>query len=116
MNKDELSELIGLMDADNTDDGNAVRNLTKLRESYSFTAGFTGRVINALSPMTRRLVYDDLQLRINSLFYKIALTGAAAIIILAVSVFLSGGNISFDSFLGIGNASDESLLSLLTGN
>jgi hypothetical protein len=52
----------------------------------------------------------------NSLFVRIAVTGAAAIVLLAVSVFLSGGNFSFETLLGLGDTAEEGMISLLTGN
>jgi hypothetical protein len=47
---------------------------------------------------------------------KVAVSGVAAIILLAISVFLSGGTLSLDSLLGLGNSSVESMICLLSGN
>jgi len=116
MNNEELSELIGSLGEDNPGKERENESLSSLRASYTFSPYFTNRVLMAIEGKKRFIFMDDLTLRINSLFFKVAVTGAAAIIILAVSVFLSGGTISFDSLLGIGNASDESMISLLTGN
>ena len=47
---------------------------------------------------------------------RVAVTGAAAIVLLSVSVFLSGGNFSFETLLGLGDTTEEGMISLLTGN
>jgi hypothetical protein len=52
----------------------------------------------------------------NFAFYRIALTGVAAIIVLLVSIFLREGSFSFNSFLGLSDNYDESIVCLLTGN
>jgi len=53
---------------------------------------------------------------LNNVFSRIALTGVAAIVILLISIFMVQGSLSLDSFLGLGNSYDESLVYLLTGN
>jgi hypothetical protein len=52
----------------------------------------------------------------NIAFYRIALTGVAAIVLLLISIFLSEGSLSFNTFLGMGESYDESIVYLLTGN
>ena len=52
----------------------------------------------------------------NFAFYRIALTGVAAIVILLISIFFMEGSLSFNSFLGLRNNYDESIVCLLTGN
>ena len=52
----------------------------------------------------------------NFAFYRIALTGVAAIVILLISIFFYGRISSLNSFLGISNNYDESIICLLTGN
>ena len=52
----------------------------------------------------------------NFAFYRIALTGVAAIVILLISIFFMEGSLSLNSFLGISNNYDESIVCLLTGN
>jgi len=49
-------------------------------------------------------------------FNRIAITGVAAIILLLLSIFLMEGSISFNSFLGLSNSYDESIVFMLTGN
>jgi hypothetical protein len=48
-------------------------------------------------------------------FNRIAITGIAAIILLLISIFITEGSISFDSFLGMSGGSEESIVLLLTG-
>jgi hypothetical protein len=52
----------------------------------------------------------------SSVFYRIALTGVAAIAILLISIFLMEGSLSFNSFLGLSDNYSESIVCLLTGN
>jgi hypothetical protein len=52
----------------------------------------------------------------NYVFYRIALTGVAAIVILLISIYLMEGSVSINSFLGLGDTYDESIVCLLTGN
>ena len=53
---------------------------------------------------------------LNYVFYRIALPGVAAILLLLISIFLMEGSLSLNSFLGLGNSNDESIIYLLTGN
>jgi hypothetical protein len=48
-------------------------------------------------------------------FYRIALTGVAAIVLLLISIFMMEGSVSFNSLIGLGSTYDESILCLLTG-
>jgi hypothetical protein len=52
---------------------------------------------------------------LNFVFNRIALTGIAAIIVLLISIFLMEGSLSFNSFLGLSDSYDESIVCLLTG-
>ena len=51
----------------------------------------------------------------NFAFRSIAISGVAAIIVLMISIFLMEGSISIDSFLGLRDNYDESIICLLTG-
>ena len=48
-------------------------------------------------------------------FRNIAISGAAAIILLLISIFFMEGTISINSFLGLKDGYDESIVCLLTG-
>jgi hypothetical protein len=52
----------------------------------------------------------------NFAFYRIALTGVAAIVLLLISIFIMEGSLSFNSLLGLKDNYDESIVCLLTGN
>lgn len=92
----------------------------KLEEAgvvYSFKYGFTDRVLErvfmATESINRKVEFAKY---LNLTFYRIALTGAAAIAILLVSMYLMEGSLSFNSLLGLGDNYDESIICLLTQN
>lgn len=116
MRPDELSQLVNLLNEESTSGKQDDALISSLRNSYRFSPGFSGRVMRSLSLNTQDNFFVDLTLKMNSIFMKIAVTGVAAIILLSVSVFLSGGTLSLDSLLGLGNTSVESMICLLSGN
>jgi hypothetical protein len=116
MRPEELTRLLTNPGDDREGQGDNNELLAALRNSYRFSPGFTGRVLQAIEKSAPAVRLYDLEERMVSLFLRIALSGAAAIIVLAVSVFISGGTLSFDSLLGIGNSSVESMICLLSGN
>jgi hypothetical protein len=61
-------------------------------------------------------VEADFMTNLSSVFYRIAFTGVAAIILLLISIFIMEGSLSVNSFLGITDTIDESIVYLLTGN
>ena len=116
MRPEELTKLLTQPGDDREGRGDNAELLALLRSSYRFSPGFTGRVLQAIGNSAPAVRLNDLEARMVSLFLRVALSGAAAIIVLAVSVFISGGTLSFDSLLGIGNSSVESMICLLSGN
>jgi hypothetical protein len=85
--------------------------------SYDFSRNFGDKVIDKLFSAGISVNREMEFLRsLNFVFYRIALTGVAAIIVLMISIFLMEGSLSFNSFLGLGNNYDETIVSLLTGN
>lgn len=84
---------------------------------YSFGSGFTERVINRIFSgaivVNRQL---DFVRSMNSIFYRVAFAGVAAIILLLISIFIAEGTISFNSIVGISESFDENLIGLLTDN
>jgi len=72
-----------------------------------------GRVFNSSKKETREVEFVR---SMTLVFYRIALTGVAAIVLMLISIFLMEGSLSFNSFLGLGNSYDESTICLLTGN
>jgi hypothetical protein len=85
--------------------------------SYSFSDGFRDKVIErifiAKETLTSKIEFTRYM---NLAFYRIALTGAAAIILLLLTMYLNQGSLSFNSLLGLGDNYDESIICLLTQN
>jgi hypothetical protein len=85
--------------------------------TFSFSEGFRDKVLEKIYSSGSAVVREVEFVRsLNSVFYRIALSGAAAIIILLISIYMIQGSFSLDSFLGLGNGYDESIICLLTGN
>jgi hypothetical protein len=116
MRREELTKLLIQPGEDREGRVDNDELLATLRNSYRFSPGFTGRVLQAIGNPAQAVRLYDLEAGMVSIFMRVALSGAAAIILLAVSVFISGGTLSFDSLLGIGNSSVESMICLLSGN
>ena len=85
--------------------------------TYDFRTGFSDRVLDKLFG-ARNAIKNELDFlkSMNFVFYRIAISGVAAIVILLISFFLIEGSISFNSFLGVSDNYDESIVCLLTGN
>ena len=113
----ELKELvIRSLDRD-SDPAQVSRKLEEAGLSYMFSEGFQDRILERLAAAGNPVVREIETVRnLNNVFYRIALSGVAAIVILLISIFMVQGSFSVDSFLGLGTGSDESLLYLLTGN
>jgi hypothetical protein len=85
--------------------------------TFRFSDGFRDKVLEKLYASGSAVVREvEFVRNLNSVFYRIALSGAAAIVILLISIFMIQGSFSFDSFLGLGNGYDESIICLLIGN
>jgi len=101
----------------NSDPAEASRKLEEAGVCYRFSEGFQAKILERLATSGNTVVREIESVRnLNNIFYRIALTGVAAIVILLISIFMVQGSLSVDSFLGLGTGSDESLLYLLTGN
>lgn len=108
--------LIRSLDHD-TDTGDFARKLGESGVSYEFSDGFSDRILEKISASGVKVIPQSEFVRgLNYVFYRIALTGVAAIIILLISIFLMEGSLSFNSFLGLGDTYDESIICLITGN
>ena len=85
--------------------------------TYNFNENFRDKVLDKLFSAGLKVKREvEFVKYMNFAFYRIALTGVAAIVILLISIFLVQGSLSFNSFLGISNSYDESIVCLLTGN
>jgi hypothetical protein len=84
---------------------------------YKFSEGFSDRVLERIfSPLDNVVREMEFVRSLNLVFYRIALTGVAAIVLLLISIFVVQGSLSFNSVLGLGNSFDESVICLITGN
>jgi hypothetical protein len=113
----ELKELlIGSLDKENDPEKASVK-VEEAGVTYRFSEGFRDKILDRIYSAGDSMVREvEFVRNLNHVFYRIALTGAAAIVILLISIFLIQGSLSLDSFLGLGNTHEESILCLLTGN
>lgn len=108
--------LISSLNAD-TDTSEIARGLDESGISFDFNDGFKDRVLNKVFSAGITINREVEFVRsMNFAFSRIALTGVAAIVLLLISIFLMEGTISFNSFLGLSDSYDESIVCLLTGN
>jgi hypothetical protein len=108
--------LIRSLDAD-ADTEVTARKLEGAGIDFNFREGFADRILDRVNASGYVAASEMEFLRnLNSAFYRIALTGIAAIVILLISIFLMEGTFSLDSFIGLSNSYDESIIYLLTGN
>jgi len=85
--------------------------------SYDFGNGFSDKIIDKIFSMGYSVKSKvEFVKSLDFAFYRVAFTGVAAIVIMLISIFLMEGTISFNSFLGISDNYDESIVCLLTGN
>ncbi|MFO7755395.1 MAG: hypothetical protein R6V34_05375 [Bacteroidales bacterium] len=86
----------------------------ELISDHRFTEGFRERVMNRI---VEGKIYINGKREIlrsfDKVFMRVAIPGAAAILILALSLLLSQGSLSYDTLLGIDNQVDGVLISLM---
>ena len=116
MERDKIKELIINSLSAEYDSENTLRNLEEAGVNYSFGEGFRDKIIEKIFQTTTTVNREIEFIRsMNSVFYRIALSGVAAIVILLFSIFLKEGSLSFNTFLGLKDSYDESIVYLLTG-
>jgi hypothetical protein len=117
MNSTEIKKLLISSLDTGADPAEISARLESVGVSYDFNKDFTDKVLNKIYEakviVTREV---DFVKSLNFAFYRIALTGVAAIVVLLISIFLMEGSLSFNSFLGLSDTYDETIVSLLTGN
>lgn len=117
MNSSEIKKLLISSLNSDTDLSVVSRKLEEEGISYDFSRGFGDKVLNRIFStgltVTREVEFVK---SLNFAFYRIALTGVAAIVVLLISIFLMEGSLSLNSFLGLSDSYDESIVCLLTGN
>jgi hypothetical protein len=116
MNTPEIKKMMISSLDENTDTVEVSRKLEQEGVNYDFSAGFGDKVLDKLFSaglsMTREVEFGKY---LNFAFYRIALTGVAAIVVLLISIFIMEGSLSLNTFLGLSDNYDESIVSMLTG-
>lgn len=85
--------------------------------SYNFSNRFSERVLDKLFTAGNKINRQvEFVKYMNFAFYRVALTAVAAIVVLLISIYLMEGSLSLNSFLGLNDNYDESIVCLLTGN
>lgn len=113
----EIKDLIISSLSSESSSGDSLRKLEEAGVKYSFSDGFRNKVIDRIFSATVTVNREVEFIRsMSSVFYRIALTGVAAIAILLISIFMMEGSLSFNSFLGLSDSYNESIVCLLTGN
>ena len=120
MNKMNTSEIKNLIISSLNQDADTSEVSGRMEEegiSYNFSENFGDKVLDKLfsAGLTVKREVEFVKY-MNFAFYRIALTGVAAIVILLISIFLMQGSLSINSFLGFSDSYDESIVCLLTGN
>ena len=117
MKATEIKELLIRSLDTNTDPEAASQKLKEAGISFDFSKDFRNKVLDRVYAAGSTAIREVEFLRnLNSAFYRIALTGVAAIVVLLISIFLMEGSLSFNSFLGLSDSYNESMVCLLTGN
>jgi len=84
--------------------------------AYDFGKGFSDKVMEVVFKPALVIKREaEFIMNMNYAFKRIAITGVAAIVLLMLSIFLMEGSFSLNSFLGLSDSYDESIICLLTG-
>lgn len=93
------------------------RKIENAGVSFEFRPCFSDLVLEKIFAAKTTILRENEYVRnLMFAFNRIAITGIAAIVILLISIFLMEGSISFNSFFGLSNGYDESIVCLITGN
>jgi hypothetical protein len=108
--------LISSLNAD-TDTSMISGRLEEEGISFDFKNGFRDKIVDKVFSTGITINREiEFMRSMNFAFSRIALTGVAAILLLLISIFMMEGSLSFNSFLGLSDNYDESIVSMLTGN
>lgn len=116
MNTGELKEkLIEALD-EGADPVSFSRELEHKGVSFDFSPAFNGMLFSKLGSGNQAVAREtEFSRNLNLAFRGIAISGVAVIILLLISIFLSDGSFSLNSFIGLTDSYDESIVCLLTG-
>lgn len=117
MNTSEIKNLIISSLNNDADTSEVPGKLEKAGISYNFSLNFGDKLMNKLfsAGLSIRREVEFVKY-MNFAFYRIAITGVAAIVVMLISIFMIEGSLSLNSFLGLSDNYDESIICLLTGN
>ena len=116
MKKEDVKNLILESLSAEANSGEFAKQLERAGVGYDFSGTFDLKLESALFGAANVSQRETMFLKnLNWLFYRIALPGVAAIVLLLISIFMSEGTLSFDSFLGLADSYDESIICLMTG-
>jgi hypothetical protein len=115
MNSTEIKKM--LIDSLSVNNTEAQGKFEEETISYDFSAGFEERVLDRVFDVEKPELNEiEFAKYLKIAFYRIALSGIAAIVLLLISLFLMEGSLSFNSILGLSDSNNESIVCLLTGN
>ena len=116
MNTSEVKELIISSLSSENDTAEVSSKLEQAGVTYDFGKDFSKSVIDRIFPVAFK-VKEEIEFvrNMNFAFKSIAISSAAAIIVLLISIFIMEGTVSINSFLGLKDNYDESIVCLLTG-
>jgi hypothetical protein len=98
------------------DPGTVFTELGREGVIFDFSERFTTAVLAKLGRETGMMNREtDFSRNLNFAFRSIAVSGVAVIIILLISNFIMNGSFSLNSFLGLTDNYDESIVCLLMG-
>jgi hypothetical protein len=100
-----------------SDPAESLRRLEDEGIAFDFSRNFGERVLDRIYTSGLAISREvDYIKTFYYVFFRIALTGVAAIVLLLISIYLKEGSLSLNSFLGINDNYAESIVCLLTGN
>ncbi|HUS87558.1 MAG TPA: hypothetical protein VMW76_09980 [Bacteroidales bacterium] len=114
MKPEKLKELV--LSALTEELGDKDRNVIvkEVLPDYNFSPDFRTVLMSRISKAGKSLIAGREFIRtFDFIFTRIAISGIAAILILAISLLLNEGSLSYDTLLGIDSQVDDSLISLL---
>ncbi len=117
MNTSDIKKMMIRSLDQEADPAGASSKLEEAGITYDFSSDFEDKLLSKIYSagvtVNREVEFVKYM---NFAFYRIALTGVAAIVILLISLFLMEGSLSLNSLFGLSNSYDESIVCLLTGN
>jgi hypothetical protein len=117
MKSSEIKELlISSVNAD-ADTSDISGKLEEEGITYDFSESFSNTIINRIFSIGLTLSSENEFVKyMKFAFYRVAITGVAAILLLLISIFLKDGSLSLNTLFGMSDSYDEGIICLLTGN